>query len=54
MPAAETSPSKGYDHYCLAQTLNLAKARQKNTHNIKRLEKILSDARSVAVKFDYK
>ncbi len=54
LPRPEIQLRTGMNNYCLAQTMNLAKARQSQKPNIKKLEQILSQSRSIAVKLTYK
>lgn len=54
LPQSERPLRTGLNNYCLAQTMNLAKAKQAQKPNIKKLEQILSQSRSVAIKLNYK
>ena len=54
LPRTEMQLRTGLNNHCLAQTMNLAKAKQAQKPNIKKLEQLLCQSRSVAIKLDYK
>ena len=54
LPAADGLLRTNINNYCLSQTLNLARARQAQKPDLKKLEKMLAQSRSIAITLHHK